>query len=475
MKSRKSLLTLLFLIFLFQFTGLQLFAQTSSQKKAIERLTKFSDSFETLVEFVNPAVVQIFATGYGPTGSSSAGIISKQRSSGSGVIIDSQGYIITNAHVIEGSRIIKVQLAEHLIGDIPGKSILKPRGRLIHAKIVGLDLETDLALLKIEGEKFPFLKLGDSDLLKQGQLVFAFGSPLGLVNSVTMGVISSVARQLSPENPMIYIQTDAPINPGNSGGPLVTTDGFIVGINTLIFSQSGGSEGIGFAAPSNIVRHVYNQMKLYNRVRRGEIGVNAQTINPVMSVALKLPRDWGVILGDVTPGGPADKVGLKPGDLVLAIDGKPMENARQFDVNLYRRAIGYQVRLDVLRGSELLSKKVTVVERPDDPFRFIEMVSPEKNLIPELGILCMEIDENIAKLLPPLRKRAGVLVAARGNNAIYFDGGFRAGDIIYDINQTQISNLDDLRAKISSINIGDAVVMQVERRGQLMYIVFEME
>ena len=247
----------------------------------------------------------------------------------------------------------------------------------------------------------------------------SFGSPRGLENSVTMGTVSARARQLQSEDPMIYIQTDATINPGNSGGPLVDSQGRVVGINTLIFSRSGGSEGIGFAAPSNIVRSVFEQIRDTGRVRRGVIGVHAQALTPALAAGLGTPCDWGAILSDVTPGQPADRVGLRPGDIVLSLDGKLMENGRQLTVNLYNKPIGGRVHLEVLRGEEELSFEVAVVERSDDPSRFVDFVDPERNLQP-LGILCLEIDERVARLLPKTRKPARVIVAARAPGAPYW-------------------------------------------------------
>jgi serine protease Do len=197
--------------------------------------------------------------------------------------------------------------------------------------------------------------------------VLAFGSPFGLHNSVSLGVVSAVARQLEPESPMIYVQTDASINPGSSGGPLVDVSGRIVGINTLIVSQAGGNEGLGFAAPSNIVRTVYEQIKKNGRVRRGDIGVRAQTVTAVMALGLKLERDHGAILSDIMPGSPAARVGLKPGDLVLTLDGKPMDNGRQFLVGLYRHMVGDVVSLEILRDGRVLETSVAVSER-QDPF-----------------------------------------------------------------------------------------------------------
>ena len=198
---------------------------------------------------------------------------------------------------------------------------------------------------------YPALKLGDSETLRQGELVLAAGSPFGLQNSVTMGVVSSVARQVRPDDPMIYIQTDAPINPGNSGGPLMNADGEVIGISTFIVSESGGNVGLGFAVPSAIVRTVYDQIRKYGRVRRGQIGLVVQTITPMLAAGLGLPDETGAIVADVTPGSPAAVAGIEIKDVILTLDGKVIENARQFGVNIYQKA-DQTVALELLRRGE---------------------------------------------------------------------------------------------------------------------------
>jgi serine protease Do len=449
-------------------------AQSSSKAPTMPTLAQLNRDFQMLADRVNPAIVQILATGYAP-GEAPGLLISKQRSSGSGVILDPVGYIVTNAHVVEGARRIQVVLAKPASGQA-AHSILKARGKMMGAQIVGLDRETDLAVLKINETGLPFLKLGDSDNLRQGQIVMAFGSPLGLENSVTLGVVSALARQFRPEDPMVYIQTDAPINPGNSGGPLIDIHGEVVGINTFIFTQSGGSEGIGFAAPSNIVKNVYEQLRASGRVRRGEIGVHAQTITPMLAAGLGLPQVYGVILGDVRPGSPADKAGLRIGDIVLTLDGKQMENGRQFDVNLYRRAVGETAALTIQRGEDTLNVKVAVIEREEDDDRFLEMVTPERNLVPRLGILGLEVDDEVAKLLPRLRIPSGVVVAAHASNVYYYEQeGFQPGDVIHAINNQPIESLSALRALLDGFSLYEPVVIQVERRGEFRFISFELE
>lgn len=320
-----------------------------------------------------------------------------------------------------------------------------------------------------------FLTLGNSRELRQGQLVMAFGSPLGLENSASLGVVSAAARQIKQDSPMIYIQTDASINPGNSGGPLVDMSGRVVGLNTMILTQSGGSEGIGFAIPSDTLRNAYTQIRKEGHVHRGQIGVSVETITPLLAAGLGLPQDWGVLVADVTPDGPADKSGLKPGDIVLSLDGKPMENARQLEVNLWRFPVGDKVNLEVLHGADRLTMDVSVTAQDDDPQRFADMVNPEKNLIPKLGILGVEIDKRLAPLLPDLRKQYGIVVAARAAGSEGLGVDLRPGDVIYAINNEPTATVAALTGALGQMKSGDAVVLQVERDGALMYVAFEME
>jgi len=437
------------------------------------RLEDVSDGFESLSQRVNPAVVQILVTTVS-TGQGlvpQAGLVTERRSGGSGVILSDDGYVVTNAHVVSGARRVRVLVPEK---EPEAGSVLTRRGRLVGAQIVGVDVETDLAVLKLPETGLTHLVLGDSDTLRSGQLVLAFGSPLGLGNSVTMGVVSAVARQLSSEDPMIYIQTDASINPGNSGGPLVDSGGRVVGINTLIFSQSGGNEGLGFAAPSNIVKNVYEQIRTTGRVHRGEIGVSAQTITPLMAQALSLQRDWGVILSDVAPGGPAEAAGLEAGDIVDRIDGKVMENGRQLNVNIYQRRVGDRVRLDVLRGSEPRTLTVEVAERRHHPNRFSHRVHPDENLVPEIGVLGIDLSPELMHLFNGLRRPAGVIVAARAVEANPWLGdGLQPGDVIYSLNRVDVSGLSDLKRLLASQRVGDPIVLVVEREGTLLYVTLE--
>jgi serine protease Do len=449
-----------------------------------DSLHQLSDAIEELSHKVSLAVVQVFSTGYALADeeesgdSTAAGVVTKQRSTGSGVILSSDGYILTNNHVVRNARRVRIQLASAPDdGSDDAQSKLHAHGKLLEAKVVGVDREADLAVLKVDSPNLlPILKLADSDKLRQGQVVLAFGNPLGLQNSVSIGVVSSVGRQIKPDDPMVYIQTDAPINPGNSGGPLLDADGDVVGINTFILSQSGGSEGIGFAIPSNIVKSVYDQIRTDGHVHRGEIGITAQSITPDLAMGLDLKQDSGVILSDVTPDGPAGKAGLQPGDIVYALNGKRLNNAREFENALYRIPLNQTVSIDALRGTQKLSVKVKVEERMDDPFRFADLVKPDQNRVPKLGIVGVPITKDIAKLLPETRKPYGVIVAARTGEAEYEgQGGLKLGDVIYTVNTTPVSTLDALRTAVDDLKTADPLVLQIERDGKLMYLTLSAE
>jgi serine protease Do len=440
-------------------------------------LADLSRSLQTLTARVSPSVVQIFVTGFAEPDEDnpSSGDPILERSSGSGVIVDPEGYIVTNAHVVERATRLEVELSLAALGGASGTSVLRRRGRVLGAQIVAIDTETDLAVLRIEAKGLPVLPFGDSEALKPGQIVLAFGSPLGLDSSVTMGVVSAVARQLAPEDPMIYIQTDASINPGNSGGALVDTEGRLVGISTLIYSQSGGNEGIGFAAPSNIVRNVFTQIRKTGRVQRGEIGVNPQTMTPLMADAMGIASDAGVVLADVLPGSPAAKAGLQPGDLVLALDGKRMENGRQFRINLYTRGISETVTLDVQRGDRRFAVRVQVAERRGDTSRLVDLIG-QQTAIPSLGILALNLTPQITDLLPDLRRKTGVVVAAASAGVPFSQQGrLQAGDVIYSINGKPVGSIADLTGALGTFKPGTPAVVHLERAGTLMYVAFRVE
>ena len=413
--------------------------------------------------------MQVVVQGLGGRNEEAAsGKVQTERAGGSGVVVDPEGYIITNSHVVGNSTHIQVLLPERN-DDKRYASILKPAGKLVDAELVGMDRETDIAVLKVARTKLTALKLGDSGTLRQGELVLAAGSPFGLQNSVTMGIVSSVARQVRQDDPMIYIQTDAPINPGNSGGPLLNVEGEVVGINTFILSESGGNNGVGFAAPSAIVRNVYDQIRKYGRVRRGQVGLVVQTITPAIAAALQLPDETGAVVADVVPGGSAAAAGIEIKDVILSLDGKAIENARQFGVNIYQKA-DQTVTLNVLRRGEKKTIQVAVLERPKDPDRLMSLVKKDQNLVPHLGILAAELDEKTIPLMPTLRRMFGAVILGAIEDGPAAASGLRAGDVIYEINNRTVRNLKDLMDAARGLKENQSVVLHVERSGQLQFV-----
>jgi serine protease Do len=436
----------------------------------------FSESVQQLSSTVTKSVVQVLTVGFGLTSSgekTDTAYLEAERGIGAGVILSPDGYIVTNYHVVQGARRIRVRL-QGLDKQEAAQINASPHGP-IEAKLVGSDPLTDLAVIKIDMTGLPALQLANSRDLKQGQVVFAFGSPLGLENSVSMGVVSATARQIDPEKPDIYIQTDAPINPGNSGGPLVDVDGHVVGINTFILSQSGGNEGLGFAIPSDVVRNIYDQIRTEGHVHRGQIGVYPRTITPDLVEGLHLPTNHGVLLEDVIPDSPADKAGLKVGDIVVDVGGMPVDDIRHFALDLFDYKIGQDAELGVLRGGEVQTVGVRMVERHDDPQRFADLVSGPDNLVNRLGIVGVTLNKDLRQALGEPRIPSGVLVAARTPSSTLLGEGPQPGDIIHALNTTQIEDLQQLKQELRKIKPGDSMVLQVERSGMLSYLVLTSE
>jgi serine protease Do len=433
--------------------------------RSIASLTQFSNSLRDLSGRISPSVVQINGTGYGLAADAQHGtnVLTMERSTGSGVILSDDGYIMTNAHVVESVRTIRVKVT------IPPNT----QPSILDGKLIGTDRLLDLALLKVEASGLRALPFGNSIDLKQGEVVLAFGSPLGMDNSVSMGIVSSPARQLSDDDPRIFVQTDAPINPGNSGGPLVDSEGRLVGMNTFILSQSGGSEGIGFAIPSNVIRYAYTSFKRDGHVHRGQIGIFARTITPALASAFGLEAENGVLVEDVIPGGPAGKAGIEVGDVVLSMSGTPLRNVRDLSLQLYEYIIGNTVQMEVLRNQKKFVTTVTVTESRSDPQRFADRVNLEDNLVARLGILGLAIDDTTSDILPELRLPDGVLVAAQAGSPAYFGDRPHVGDIIHAVNGRRISSVAALRSELNRLKPDEPLVLQVERESALMFLVLE--
>jgi serine protease Do len=453
-----------------------------AQSQAADPLVNLNASIDRLIRRVAPSVVQIIVASYGPQADQerrNAGVtFGRQRVIGSGFVIDSAGYIMTNAHVVNGAARIQVVLPpvapDHPDATEAISTALSTRTTILPAIVVGVASDLDIALLKVEAGKLPPLPLAAYRELRQGEMVFAFGSPEGLRNTVTHGVISAVARQNDQDSTQIAIQTDAPINPGNSGGPLVNIKGEVVGMDTFILSQSGGNEGLGFAIPSATIRVAYRQLKQYGRLRRQEIGIGIQTITPALATGLHLPQSYGVIISDTLPGGPAAAAGMKPGDILTSVDGQPAENVPTVSYNFMLHDAGDKVHIEALRGNKKLTFDVPLVEEKHDIDGVLALATPEKNLVAELGILGVEIDTRLAPMLTQLRNQFGIITAARTS------GGPREipllpGDVILSLNDLPTMTLEGLRTALGRLAPADPVVLQIERDGKLMYLTFSLE
>jgi serine protease Do len=438
-------------------------------------LFAFDEDLQALAEHVGPAVVSIEVTGLTTVQDPSTRqttYIAKEQGVGSGIVVDPSGYILTNAHVVEHATSVSVLVFRHRnkkAGVTEDSGVTEDAERFV-AKVLGRDALTDIALLKVEATELPALKLADSDQVHVGQLALAFGSPLGLENTVTMGVISSTQRQLNAATPVVYLQTDAAINPGNSGGPLVNIYGEVIGMNSMIASQSGGSEGVGFSIPSNMIRLVYEQLRAHGHVRRGSIGIIAREITPPLANGLGIARQSGIILEDVLPNSSAERSGLQPGDILLAVDGKLFQDPRALSVLLFQKKVGDVTSFKIQRGTGVLTVNVPVTEREGDPESILDPTQSASNIIPKLGIVGIEITDSVARLIPPTRISGGILVTAltAGGNASLF--GLQPGDVLHSLNRTPLDSLETLRKALAGLKPGDALVFSMERGGQLNYI-----
>jgi serine protease Do len=382
----------------------------------------------------------------------------REKSLGSGVIVDPKGYIVTNRHVVEKADRIRVRLQDD------------PPGLMRDAKVVGSDQETDLAVIKIEGDKqFPTAKLGNSDSMQVGDWVLAVGSPFGLQETVTAGIVSAKGRNIVPGRQFqSFIQTDAAINPGNSGGPLVNMAGEIIGINTAILTDTNAYAGVGFALPSNTVVQVYNQLiGPEHRVSRGSIGILFNAVeNP--AIARVYGTGSGVTISDVTPGSPAEQAGLKVGDTITAVDGKPVKNGDELVADIAARKPGSKVTLAFMRNSKKQETAVTVADRAKlfaarlgDEEEGGEAAGPKES---KLGVNVRVLNQEMAdRLEVPAGK--GVIVQEVKPGSFAEDVGLARGDIILEINRQPVNSEEEFNRVAATLKSGQDVVFLVRQRG----------
>ena len=347
---------------------------------------------------------------------------------GSGVIVSSDGYILTNNHVVNNATEIQVALND---------------GRQFTAKVIGSDPKTDVALIRIKADNLPALTLTDSDKIEVGDVVLAIGNPFGIGQTVTKGIVSAKDRTTSGEMDEDFIQTDAAINPGNSGGALVDTEGRLVGINSAILTHSGGNQGIGFAVPSNLCRWVMDSLVQTGHVERGFLGVMIQNLTPDLATAFKLDRTNGALVGDVTPGSPADKAGLKSGDVITQVNGQPIDDASQLKLRVAESAPGSKVQLGVNRNGETKTFEVTLANLPDNKVAKADDQSENAKTEALAGVGVADIDQNTrAQLNIPTQVQGAVITEVAPDSAAY-QAGLRTGDVITELNRKPVKNAQD--------------------------------
>ena len=377
----------------------------------------------------------------------------EMRGIGTGMVIDGEGHLVTNNHVVDGATKITVKMAS---------------GEEFEAKIVGADPKTDLAVIKIKpSPKIPYLKFGNSDTLRVGEWVVAIGNPRGLEQTVTAGIISAKHRTgiSDPSSYQDFIQTDAAINPGNSGGPLLNLAGEVIGVNAAIVSESGGFEGIGFAIPSNMAAAVADALIKTGKVTRGWLGLSLQELTPALAKSLSLKSPRGALVADVVKGGPAEKAGIRKGDVIVNLDGATIENANE----LRNRIAGARVgkRMDVVllrRGERVTVQPVVEAYKPSERMAALELVNRMGLEVKEISIL----EARKRKL----NSREGVLISKVDPQGPAARAGLEAGDILYQINQQAIRGLKDYHRIVEQLQPGQEILLLVRdwRTGETGYL-----
>ncbi len=444
--------------------------ESSSTETKINRVEELP-SFAGLVEKLKPSVVNISTTsvvrtrGFSPFSSSPFGEEDpfeeffkrffgeapqqefRQHGLGSGFIISGDGYIVTNNHVIDKAQDIQVILAD---------------GEKYKAKVIGKDSKTDLALLKIKPkEKLQAVTFGDSDKLRIGDWVIAVGNPFGLGHTVTAGIVSAKGRVLGLGNYDDFIQTDAPINPGNSGGPLFNLQGQVVGVNTAIVA---GGQGIGFAIPINMAQNVVGQIKDKGRVVRGWLGVLIQNITPEIAEGMNIKQTKGALVSSVTPGGPAEKAGIKRGDIIVEFNGHEVEKVVDLTSMVVVTPPGTQVQLKVIRDGREKDITVKLGELPEKT-----AVKTEKETEGRLGLTVQNITPQIADRFN-LEEKKGVVITEVDPGSIADEAGLQRGDVILEISGRPIHNIDDYKRAIGGVVKGKSTLFLVKRGENTMYV-----
>lgn len=450
-----------------------------SPPKVPQSLIDMSDGLANIAAAVTPAVVNISTTktikqqespltpffddpffrkffGEPGQGDGGGGKEFKERSLGSGVVVSADGYIVTNNHVVEDSTDIKVIL--------PNKNEYK-------GKVIGTDPKSDIAVIKIEAKELPTVIWGDSDKLRTGEMVMAIGAPFGLTQSVTTGVISAVGRaNIGIADYEDFIQTDAAINPGNSGGALVNMRGELVGINTAIFSRTGGSQGIGFAVPSKLARLVMDSLLKTGKVVRGWMGVSVQDLSPALAKQFGISDNEGALVGEVVKGSPAEKAGMKRGDVIVSFDGKKVTDSGHLRNLAASTLVGSKVKLDVIRDNKKMDLDVTVGELPKEAQAGPSGTEEPATESALTGVQVQDLTPELADRLKLGRDTVGVVVTNVRQGSVADEAGLARGDVIMSINKKQVKNAKAYQESVSGLKKADSVLLLINRQGNVLWM-----
>ncbi len=384
----------------------------------------------------------------------------KEQSLGSGVIVSADGYIITNNHVVEKSDEIKVTLLDK---------------RSFRGRIIGSDPKTDIAIVKIDANNLPMVPWGDSEKLRVGEFVLAIGNPYGLSHTVTMGIISAVGRaNVGIADYEDFIQTDAAINPGNSGGPLVNIKGELIGINTAIFSRTGGYQGIGFAVPSNMVRPLMSQLIQKGKIIRGWLGVTIQEMTPELSRKFSLEKSRGALVSDVAKRSPAEKAGIMRGDILLELDGKEIRDVASLRNMVAQSKVGSDVSIKLLRSGKEYTVRLIIAELPREVAEVTPNQMPDESEIGALtGLTVMGLTKEIAKQLGFSKDEKGVVVVRVEPASPADEAGIKKGDVIKEIDRKQVNNLEDFNRIASATKKSETILLFIARGDKKFYVTLD--
>ncbi|HKZ04093.1 MAG TPA: DegQ family serine endoprotease [Methylomirabilota bacterium] len=413
----------------------------TEQPVSVSALTIPAPNWVEIAKAVKPAVVNVSARRDGGRGT------------GSGFIINPDGYVVTNNHVVEDAGTIRLKLSD---------------GREFDATIVGRDPKTDLALLKVDARGLPVIPLGDSAALQVGEPVMAIGNPFGLEQTVTTGIVSATGRVIGAGPYDDFVQTDAPINPGNSGGPLVNARGQVVGINSVIFSRTGGSVGIGFSIPVNLAKSVFTQLAANGRVERGWLGVTIQELTPALVKSLGLADGHGALVAQVTEDSPAAVAGVKQGDVIVSVAGRPVARSADLPPLVANLEPGRPVALSVIRDGKPVTLNVTVARLDDGETRGSARASAESQ--GRLGLVVGPLTPDLAEELSLPRNLRGVVVREVRDGSPAAEAGLRPADVILQANRRAVTSVEELRQAVEKTQKGNPILLLIRRDKAERYV-----